>query len=216
VHLQEVVTGAGGWQLKKVEADASAPPRRDQEREKEAGGCLMVRLDALACGARLDELVDCSRQPRQAHAPAGESQGLVAAEVPPERRRAQLHQHSAAELARRQDAQAVAAAAPSVDELVPEDEAAAPVLDDPARGLRVRSCGNGSKHLICRKGDAHGLCKVSMEESVANSAPRANSASMRRASISGLGASAGAAVAVTVRVRDISLLDAKMGGFEIE
>ncbi len=46
MHLQEVraVTGASGRQLQKVGADAPAPPRRDREREKEAGGRLMVRL----------------------------------------------------------------------------------------------------------------------------------------------------------------------------
>ncbi len=81
----------------------------------------------------------------------------------------QLRQHSAAELARRRDAQAVAVAALAVEMPVPEDEAAAPGRDDPAaRGLRLRSSGNlnGSKHRICRKGDsdAHSLCKVSMEE----------------------------------------------------
>jgi hypothetical protein len=69
VHLQEVVIGAandgaGGRQLQKVEADAPALPRRDREKEKETCWLLMVLLDALVCGACLDELVDCRRQPR--------------------------------------------------------------------------------------------------------------------------------------------------------
>ncbi len=165
--VQEVVT-SGGRQLQKVEADASVPPHRGREQEKEAGGRLMVRFDALACGACLDELagVDCRRQPLPPHAPAGESQGLVAAEVAPKRRRAQQRQHRAAEIARRRDAQAVAATAPAVEEPVPEDEAVAQGLEDPARGLRLRSRGNGPRpeHRMCRKGDAHGLRKVSMEE----------------------------------------------------
>jgi len=164
VHLQEVVTGAGGRELQKVEADAPAPPRRDREPEQEAGGRLMVRLDALACGTCLDELVDGRRQPRPPHAPASESQGLVAAKVAPERRRVQLRQHRAAEVARRRDAQAVAAAAPAVEEPVPEEEAAASGVNDPPRGLRLCSRGNRAELRICREGDAHGLRKVSMEE----------------------------------------------------
>jgi hypothetical protein len=39
-----------------------------------------------------------------------------------------------------------------------------PGFDDPARGLRLCSRGNWAEHLICRKGDAHSLRKVSMEE----------------------------------------------------
>jgi hypothetical protein len=88
----------------------------------------MVRFDALACGTGLDELVNSLRQPLPPHAPASESQGLVTAKVAPEGSRMQLRQHRAAELARRRDAQAVAAAAPAVEEPVPKDdsEAAAP------------------------------------------------------------------------------------------
>jgi hypothetical protein len=102
--------------------------------------------------------------PRPPHAEASESQGLVAAKVAPERRRVQLRQHRAAELARRRDAQAVAAAAPAVEEPAPEDEAAAPGFDDPPRGLRLCSRGNRAELWICREGDAHGHRKVSMEE----------------------------------------------------
>jgi hypothetical protein len=93
----------------------------------------------------------------------------------------QLRQYRTAELARRRDAQAVAAAALAVEEPVPEDEAAAPGLDDSARGLRLCSRGNRAEHRIClgsrgnraehriclkgnRTSDAHGRRKFSMEE----------------------------------------------------
>jgi hypothetical protein len=80
--------------------------------------------------------------PGPPHAPASESQGLVTAKVAPEGRRVQLRQHRAAELARRWDAQAVAAAAPAVEEPVLEDEAAAPGFYDPPRGS---SCAAAAK-----------------------------------------------------------------------
>jgi hypothetical protein len=87
VHLQEVVTGAGSRQLQKVETNHwMHPPRRIRTgvrgQIKESGGRLMVRLDALACGACLDELVDGRRQPRPPQESAGESQGLVAESRP--------------------------------------------------------------------------------------------------------------------------------------
>jgi len=75
----------------------------------------MVRLDALARGAGLDELVDRRRQPRPPHAPAGESQSLVAAEVAPQRRGVELAEHLQPQRARRGDAQAVATRAPAVE-----------------------------------------------------------------------------------------------------
>jgi hypothetical protein len=89
VHLQEVVTGAGGRQLQKVEADAPAPPRRYLERKQEAGGCLIVCLDALACGTCLDELVDGRRQPRRARVlsrPKWPPRGVVCSSVSTVRR----------------------------------------------------------------------------------------------------------------------------------
>jgi hypothetical protein len=46
VHLQEVVTGAGGRQLQKVEADAPPPPRRDRERS----GLIMTSRSVLIAG----------------------------------------------------------------------------------------------------------------------------------------------------------------------
>jgi hypothetical protein len=125
------------------------------------------RLDALASGTCLDELVDLPLA-----APATTSTGrevLLRPKWPP--RGVACSSVSSVRrsspVAWMHKPRVVAAAAPAVEEPVPEDEATARGLNDPARGLRLCSRGiraDSAEHRICRKGDAHGLRKVSMEE----------------------------------------------------
>jgi hypothetical protein len=127
----------------------------------------MVRLDALACGACLDELVDCRRQPQPPHAPAGDSAArarvLSLPKLPPRGVACSsvsivLRSSPAAGMHKRSPLRLLRWRSQSLTTKQPGGCLA------PAGWLRLRSSGNGSEHQICRKGDAHCLCKVSGEE----------------------------------------------------
>ena len=83
MHLQEIMAGAGRRQLEKVEADAAPAARWNGEGEKQSGGRQMIRFDALARRAGLDELGDGSRKARPPDRATRQGEGLVAAEVAP-------------------------------------------------------------------------------------------------------------------------------------
>mmetsp|Transcript_17147 Transcript_17147/g.47124 ORF Transcript_17147/g.47124 Transcript_17147/m.47124 type:complete len:506 (+) Transcript_17147:368-1885(+) len=85
----------------------------------------MFRLDALAGGAGADEGGGVAAEPGPPDQAAGEGEGLVAAEVPPERRRMELGQDLGAQPGPRRDAEAVPAGAPTVQQPVPPPETGA-------------------------------------------------------------------------------------------
>ena len=78
----------------------------------------MDSFDALTCRADAHVLLHCGRQTRPPHRAPGEVERLVAPEVPPKRGGMELLQHSAAQQACSGNAQAVAARAQTVQELL--------------------------------------------------------------------------------------------------
>jgi hypothetical protein len=90
VHLQEVMTGAGRWQLEEVQTDAAPSACWDGKGEDQASRRQMVRLHALARGAGLDELLHCCREAWPPDGAADQGEGLIASEVAAKRSRMEL------------------------------------------------------------------------------------------------------------------------------
>ncbi len=173
MHLQEVVTGASSGQLEEIQADAAPSARRDREGEKKAGWRQVVCLHALARGAGLDERLHGCREAWPPYGAADQGEGLVASEVATERSLVKLPQHLRAELARRWDAQAVAARALTVEQPIARDEEAGPRAGSWAgragSGDRVGGVGLGggeerAQEGISQQGGAEGCSELRVQE----------------------------------------------------